>query len=230
MNIPFFFFGFVSGTNKFGRNLTLFNQTTKIGMSIPYPSISLHAIQRLDDPANPSQKVQGLYMHLDLSDPYGVSDEEFEDDIELTLIPGTTDETESEAIKKLFDAVSNCSNLHPDPAFGGDENEDDEDDRIIFEGSVGYEGISGLPGVQRGAGDGGLPPPFPGSGGWITAENVGEYFDDEGNWIRGGEEDGENLGEGAGRTRTREEMNGNGIEQNGDSSHDSDESKRPRTE
>lgn len=198
-------------------------------MSIPYPSISLHAIQRLDDPAKSSEQVQGLYMQLDLSDPYGVTDDEDQDAVELTLIPGAGDgETEAEAIKKIFDAVSNCSNLHPDPSFDDDQDMDDgDDDRIIFEGSVGYEGISGLPGVQRGAGDGGLPPPFPGSGGWITAENVGEYFDEEGNWIRDGAE-GASLGEGAGRTRTREEMDG--AEVNGNGTHDSDESKRPRTE
>jgi len=52
-----------------------------------------------------------------------------------------------------------------------------------------------------GSGDGGLPPPVPGSGGWITAENAGEFFDEEGNW-RGGV-----LGPGAGvgAVRAREE-------------------------
>lgn len=65
---------------------------------------------------------------------------------------------------------------------------------------------------------------MPGSGGWITAENVGEFFDEEGNW-RGGEEwtgdevfgmpgggvgGGEGgLGEGAGSVRReREEEEG----------------------
>ncbi|KAJ5050774.1 uncharacterized protein L3040_002645 [Drepanopeziza brunnea f. sp. 'multigermtubi'] len=208
------------------ENLTLFNQATHIGMSIPYPSISLHAIQRLADPAKAAEQVQGLYMQLDLSDPNAVSDEDFEDEIELTLIPDVGEGTEEEAIKKLFSAISNCSNLHPDPAFGDGDDGEGEDDRIIFEGSVGYEGISGLPGVQQGVSDGGLPPPFPGSGGWITAENVGNYFDEEGNWIRDGEEP--SLGEGAGRIRTREEMDGPQV--NGDNEHESDESKRPRTD
>lgn len=48
-----------------------------------------------------------------------------------------------------------------------------------------------------------LPPPMPGSGGWITAENVDEYFDGEGNW-RGGAGGGR-LGAGAGSVRGREE-------------------------
>jgi len=185
-------------------------------------------------------------MQLDLSDPntFSSSNDTSEDDdptVELTLLttPSSSSETPAQAIQAMFDAVSNCSNLHPDPTFDDDEEMQDAggDSRIVFEGSVGYEGISGLPGVQQGSGDGGLPPPFPGSGGWITAENVGEYFDEEGNWIKDGEEggegegEGEGLGEGAGRVRTREEMNGGG-EGEGVNGHaeEGDESKKPRTE
>jgi nucleotide-sensitive chloride channel 1A len=160
-------------------------------------------------------------MQLELSDPYGVSEDEEPETLELTLIPATSS---SGNVQLLFEAVSNCSNLHPDPILEDEDMEDfDGDSRIVFEGSVGYEGISGLPGVQRGAGDGGLPP-FPGSGGWITAENVSEYFDEEGNWIG----EGNGLGEGAGRVRTRDEVEANGA--NGDHEHESDESKRPRTD
>jgi nucleotide-sensitive chloride channel 1A len=160
-------------------------------------------------------------MQLELSDPYGVDEDEEPGTLELTLIPLVAGD-----IQQLFEAVSNCSNLHPDPADDDEEMEDaDGDSRIIFEGSVGYEGISGLPGVSQGASDGGLPPPFPGSGGWITAENVSEYFDEEGNWIGEG---GEALGEGAGRVRTRDETEANGV--NGNGEHESDDNKRPRTD
>ncbi|XMA16087.1 hypothetical protein WAI453_008878 [Rhynchosporium graminicola] len=232
------------------ENLTLYNPSLSTGLSIPYPSISLHAISRLSDPSNPETQIQGLYMQLDLSDPNALSneeDEEMNNVVELTLLtsPSSSDETPEQAIQKMFDAVSNCSNLHPDPM---DEDDEDlaggvvgTDSRIRFEGSIGYEDISGLPGVHVGNGDGGLPPPFPGSGGWITAENVNEFFDGDGNWIGGGgkgaEGEVEVLGEGAGRTRTREEMvgnengneNGEGKGVNGDTKGD-DESKRPRTE
>jgi nucleotide-sensitive chloride channel 1A len=160
-------------------------------------------------------------MQLELSDPYNVSEDEEPETLELTLIPAVS----SGNVERLFEAVSNCSNLHPDPTLEDEDMEDaDGDSRIVFEGSVGYEGISGLPGVQQGASDGGLPPPFPGSGGWITAENVSEYFDEEGNWIG----EGNGLGEGAGRVRTRDEVEANGV--NGDAEQDSDENKRPRTD
>ena len=161
-------------------------------------------------------------MQLELSDPYGVSEDEEPETLELTLIPAAAGN-----VQPLFEAVSNCSNLHPDPTLDDEEMGDaDGDSRIVFEGNIGYEGISGLPGVQQGAADGSLPPPFPGSGGWITAENVSEYFDEDGNWI--GEGSGVALGEGAGRVRTRDEAGAIGV--NGDEEHESDENKRPRTD
>ncbi|RFU31521.1 hypothetical protein B7463_g4841, partial [Scytalidium lignicola] len=211
------------------ENLILFNTSLSAGISLPYPTISLHAIQTLSDPSSPSQQVQGLYTQLDLSDPYAATEEDEEPEtVELTIIPHTPAPASSSSepqtpseIQKLFEAVSNCSNLHPDPAAQEDEDMEGGggDSRIMF------EGISGLPGVIRGASDGGLPPPFPGSGGWITAENVSEYFDEEGNWIGGGGDD-EGLGEGAGRVRLREEVE----EGEGKTNGDTDESKRPRTE
>ncbi|CAG8956489.1 hypothetical protein HYFRA_00003875 [Hymenoscyphus fraxineus] len=213
------------------ESLTLFNPATSTGLTIPYPNISLHAIQRLDDPSDATQQLQGLYMQLELSDPNaGMGEDEDMDIVELTLIPPPlVSESGPSAIQSLFEAVSNCSNLHPDPGFQDDEEmgEGDGDSRIVFEGSIGYEGISGLPGVQRGAADGGLPPPFPGSGGWITAENVSEYFDTEGNWIGEGG-NGPTLGEGAGRVRPRDEVDDYSV--NGHGETDSDDNKRARTD
>lgn len=207
-------------TNIAHRNLILFNHSISTGVSIPYPAISLHAVQRNDD----DHAVGELYMQLELSDPYGVTDDEELDIVELSLGCDST----STGIQPLYDAVTNCSNLHPDPAMDNDEEmEDGSDSRIVFEGNVGYEGVSGLPGVQMGATDGGLPPPFPGSGGWITAENVDQHFDADGNWIGEGGTPGEPLGDGAGRVRTRDEADGEGVNGHGE---ETDDNKRPRTD
>jgi chloride channel, nucleotide-sensitive, 1A len=76
--------------------------------------------------------------------------------------------------------------------------------------------------AMPGASDGGLPPAMPGSGGWITAENMHEFFDADGNWIGGEDEEMEGdegteveaeiLGPGAGTVRTRDdEHDGNGV-------------------
>lgn len=119
----------------------------------------------------------------------------------------------------LYAALSACANLHPDPVSGSEGDMGDEDEggggagggqrpAIMFEGD---QDISGIYPLSNGEGAGsGLPPPMPGSGGWITADNVGALFDEEGNW-RGdgglGQEvgGGRGLGEGAGTVRTREE-------------------------
>lgn len=164
-------------------------------------------------------------MQLELSDPYGVTDDEDLDIVELSLGSDST-AIPNTGIQPLYDAVTNCSNLHPDPTMDNDEEmENGTDSRIVFEGNVGYEGLNGLPGVQVGATDGGLPPPFPGSGGWITADNVNEYFDADGNWIG---ENGEGLGEGAGRVRTHDEVDGEGgVNGHGE---ETDDNKRPRTD
>lgn len=110
--------------------------------------------------------------------------------------------------------MSACADLHPDPAEEGSED-------IEIDGGGGVH--SALP-DRMGGGNGealgyeqvdGLPPPMPGSGGWITAENVGRLFDEEGN-LRGvgggggGGGAGGGLGPGAGVVRGREEDGGDG--------------------
>ncbi|MCJ1314438.1 hypothetical protein MMC25_008120 [Agyrium rufum] len=111
--------------------------------------------------------------------------------------------------KYLFKAVSACADLHPDPPSQGSGSPDVGDVDMEMEDGGGKEedgAYSVLQGPGGGSGSGGggrgangLPPAFPGSGGWITAENVGEFFDAEGNWRGGG------LGPGAGIVRMREE-------------------------
>ncbi|KAI9822518.1 MAG: hypothetical protein M1827_000237 [Pycnora praestabilis] len=195
------------------------------GISIPYPAISVHAILRgqhtwaTEDPAAD----EGLYMQIETSSSDS-EDPDQDNTITLTILLPTpppmppsatapTDPATEEAqssptpIQTFYAAVTACSNLHPDPTdqrdqdeYGGEHDDMGEDmdgegvERL--QGSTAYE--AGL--LQPGVSGGGLPPAFPGSGGWITAENVGEYFDEEGNWIgRGGD-----LGPGAGVVRSRD--------------------------
>lgn len=124
-----------------------------------------------------------------------------------------TSSTNQTPIQRFFAGLSTCSNLHPDPAGMNsadslDDDVSDDEDPIIFEGSVGYNSAL-LPTSSR---DDGLPPPFPGSSGWITAENVDEYFDEDGNWRNnavqpgGGGGGGGSLGPGAGTVRPRGEI------------------------
>lgn len=175
-------------------------------------------------------------MQLEFSDG-GNNDDDDQDSsfVELTIVPPPADSSEGAASPAvhLYEAIAACSNLHPDPHDDGEEGDDDYQDRIVFEGSAEHEALEGFTGVLHGAADGSLPPPMPGSGGWITAENVHEYFDEEGNWRgRDGdagdapqeeEEEGTTNG-GAGRTRPHQEVDGGGEDANGE------EAKRPRVD
>ncbi|KAI1449973.1 hypothetical protein F5Y02DRAFT_168162 [Annulohypoxylon stygium] len=219
------------------NKLTLFSHKSGTGIEIPYPAITLHAIKNfrhVDKPDDATFKFIGVYMQIDFPGSRDEDDENF-DPIELTLIPFQASSTEtlvvdpvnSERANALFNQVSACSNLHPDPQ-GEDEDEGEDGlDHIVFEGNSEGEAIEGLPGTFRGDVNGGLPPPMPGSSGWITAENVNKYFDEEGNWIGGEGVSGE-LGDGAGRVRGRDEVEENGAD--GQVNGDDVDSKRPRTE
>ena len=132
---------------------------------------------------------------------------------------GTETQPESPT-QALYTALSACANLHPDPLSsddGADEidmdgNEHHQRPAIMFEGGD----ISGVYPLDSDSAQG-LPPPMPGSGGWITAENVGEFFDEEGNWRGGG------GGSGVGGVRGREEDDDGGE-------GDGEETKWRRTE
>ncbi|KAI4114769.1 MAG: hypothetical protein LQ345_004513 [Seirophora villosa] len=201
----------------------LFSRTRSTGVSIPYPSISLHAIQRAPEPSLILQLLSSPGPQFDDHDPDAT--------LSLTIIPATSsspqhaqpntggttqqqasttaptplslepslDEEEEEAnpsspptapsdpITQLFSALSACADLHPDPAspsdidISDDHNPDYLPRRNADDTDALYTQIDGL------------PPPMPGSGGWITAENVGEFFDGDGNFRGAGP-----LGQGAG--------------------------------
>ncbi|KAI0392624.1 regulator of volume decrease after cellular swelling-domain-containing protein [Xylariaceae sp. FL0594] len=222
------------------KKLILFSHNSGTGIEIPYPAVTLHAIKNFKHAENPddeSAKFTGVYMQLEFND--SPDDDESFEPIELTLIPykpdsdgdsPAIDASNSERANALFNQISACSNLNPDPRVEGEDDEDDEfdADHIIFEGDVDSgEAIEGLPGVLQGDVNGGLPPPMPGSSGWITADNVDQYFDADGNWIgEGGVSD--ELGDGAGRVRGRDEVEQDAT--NGPEEAQDGDAKRPRTE
>lgn len=191
--------------------LFLYSNAASSGVSIPYPSISLHAIQTLPTPSSTEQ--QGVYLQI-ITSVEDAGDEDLEpESISVTIVPTAAappdvaserdpaeDKPEQTPVSAMFTALSNCSNLHPDP-HDDEEDEDGQGSRLFQAGLA-------LPGTE----DGGLPPAMPGSGGWITAENMHEFVDENGNWIEtqdeeGGVENAEDapLGPGAGNIRTREE-------------------------
>lgn len=147
--------------------MVLFSPTSNKGISIDYTAIALHALGSQDGQT-------AVYLQLDIHDKELTNDDEDIQTLTLNLIPKETvppqdatptngHNTDSEATngaastnsavaKELFEALSACADLNPDPM--------DEDDD---EGE----------GPQM---------PEPGAGGWITSENMHEFMDENGNW------------------------------------------------
>ena len=205
--------------------LFLYSSAAAAGVSIPYRSITLHAIQTLPEPSTASSQ-QGVYMQLLTSTDEPSSDDLEPESFSLTIIPtasaptavaivepdtelDTEDKPEQTPVQALFNALSECANLHPDPPEEGEE--DDEGISRLIRSGLAIQGDE----------SGGLPPPMPGSGGWITAENMHEFVDADGNWIPDDAEAGEEqvdgpLGPGAGTVRARNEDQADGDEDQGD--------------
>jgi nucleotide-sensitive chloride channel 1A len=173
------------------QTLTLYNAPSKIGISLPYSSITLHAIQRTPHGA-------GIYMQISLSPGNAAAHtntDEYDQDelLEITILPDTAGEGEKEGVvSEMFDALSVCAGLNPDEV--GSDEEEEEEDGILWEEDV------------EGGGEGLRLEGFPAGGGWITAENVGDFsFGDsvDGDVQTDG---GVVLGPGAGTVRLRDEV------------------------
>ncbi|KAH9882307.1 hypothetical protein J1614_000543 [Plenodomus biglobosus] len=167
------------------ENLTLFQSSpTPTGVSIPYPTIALHATMKY------KSTIEALYMSLSLNDTENVNEEDDIQVLELTVLPPSYDSTpETACIQDIFSAMNTCADLHPDPNGSDDDNDD-----ILDESA-------------------------PGATGWITADNMDEYMDEDGNF-RGTVLGGEELGPGAGTVRQRDDGDEHMSGPNGASGHE----------
>ncbi|KAF3920998.1 hypothetical protein ABW20_dc0107290 [Dactylellina cionopaga] len=192
------------------KHFILYSPSHSAGYQIPYPSISLHAITS-------TPTTSGIYMQINTHST-SFDDHDYSS-LEITIYPPQTTLTTSaeggnvtSSTKEIFEALTQCSDLHPDskPGFfgGGEDDEGDGEDGggvIYFDhaatgGATGAGGITFLGGADE---VGGIPALAP--GGWITAENV-----DSIQWtIDGqsgvGDPNEANLGPGAGSIRRRDE-------------------------
>lgn len=153
-------------------------------MRIFYPTIVLHATRRLNLPQSTEHEVSGLFTQLILGESSQDSADEAPICIEMTLVPSSNmtstensgngsdlPDRSEEPVKILYEAVSTCTALHPDPV---DEDDGEDQDNL------------------------------PGAGGWITADNAENYFDEDGQFVGFGE-NGAN-GQIAGSVRAREDQ------------------------
>ncbi|KAL8650125.1 MAG: hypothetical protein Q9210_004008, partial [Variospora velana] len=128
----------------------------------PDGTISLTIIPTSEHP----QANTGAQHIADASPPTPPSQEPPEAEEANASEPGPSD-----PIAQLFSALSACADLHPDPTSTSDIDIDDTHDPDYLSHDADTDAL-----YTR---IDGLPPPMPGSGGWITAENVGEFLDEE---------------------------------------------------
>nr|POE86619.1 hypothetical protein CFP56_46803 [Quercus suber] len=189
------------------------SSSNSAGLQILYPAISIHA-----------QDNDAVLLELNLSDS-NTADEDLVF-LQVRLVPvkiayhepkPTSDElpdaedlqdgeqqqngTATSPVEQLYDAISACQELNPDP---GSEDED-----------------QGL----------GFDPTVPGATGWITSENMQDFVGEDGEFripegvveLNGEAQGEESLGQGAGRRRTANEV------EDADGTENEDETKWQRT-
>nr|GAT60973.1 predicted protein [Mycena chlorophos] len=108
------------GTLYVIESVLVFMAATGRGFQIEYPAITLHAVSRSE--AGPS-----IYCQLDENageEQAAASSEEVDDMRELTIVPQSAD-----ALEPIFEALSHCAALHPDPNMS-----EDEDDAFVDSG------------------------------------------------------------------------------------------------
>ncbi|KAI0774969.1 regulator of volume decrease after cellular swelling-domain-containing protein [Trametes elegans] len=105
----------------------VFLSATGRGFQVEYPSITLHAISR-------GEKGPSIYCQLDEGapaaengQPQNGEEEDVSDMRELTILP-----KDPSALESIFEALSLCASLHPDP--GAEDEMDDDDDAFVDPG------------------------------------------------------------------------------------------------
>lgn len=120
------------GTLYIIESVLVFFSTTGRGFQVEYPSITLHAVSRTE--SGPC-----IYCQLDET-PTGDRDENDEDESpmrELKIIPERV-----EALERIFELMSACAALHPDPEVDGDGDDDafvDPSNFEVFNGDADQE-------------------------------------------------------------------------------------------
>jgi len=107
------------------------------GFRIEYPAITLHAVSRAE--TGPS-----IYCQLDetageelTATTNGAADDDYADMRELNIVPSTADSctllfiftlysnADRDPVDSIFEALSICASLHPDPPSMSDDEDDD---------------------------------------------------------------------------------------------------------
>lgn len=103
-----------SGTLYVIESALVFMSATGRGFQIPYPAITLHAVSR------PQGSSPFIYCQLDEGTNDASDDVDIVDMRELTITPKNP-----ASLDPIFEALSLCASLHPDPNVSEDDDDDD---------------------------------------------------------------------------------------------------------
>ena len=166
-------------TDEFS-DVKIWSTQNKKGIQILYPFIALHAI----GPHPTSATAKSVMLQLNLEDVNQADPEEDLETIDLYVVPlkispdiaKPREGTDDSPVRDVYDAVTACSMLHPDPQTPGEDDDSDANEDGIQQIS-----LTG--------------------GNWITSENMHDFFDEDGNYTGP-----EILGPGAGHVRSRDDV------------------------
>ncbi|KAJ3887344.1 regulator of volume decrease after cellular swelling-domain-containing protein, partial [Lentinula edodes] len=102
------------------ESVLIFMSKTGKGFQIEYPSITLHAVSRGDTPPS-------IYCQLDESSAKAMEMLETQEDMDMRVLNIVPSRVES--LDPIFEALSLCAALHPDPP--GSDDEEDFDEALI---------------------------------------------------------------------------------------------------
>jgi len=125
-------FSNAQGTLYVLTSVLAFMSTTGVGFQIEYPAITLHAVSRGDSGSSIYCQLDESFGHANGNPP--AQEEEDSEMRELSIVPKSSD-----SLEPIFEALSHCASLHPDPH--GDE--DDLDDAFLDVNGTSFDTFTG---------------------------------------------------------------------------------------
>ncbi|THH00094.1 hypothetical protein EW026_g2392 [Hermanssonia centrifuga] len=122
-----------SGTLYVIESVLIFMSVTGRGIQVEYPSITLHAISRAES---------GPSIYCQLAEQATSSEAQQEEDETQEMRELSINPRASISLEPIFEALSLCASLHPDPATASDM-DDDDDDAFIDADENGFETFNG---------------------------------------------------------------------------------------
>ncbi|KAF8485816.1 regulator of volume decrease after cellular swelling-domain-containing protein [Russula ochroleuca] len=122
------------GTLYIIESVLVYHSSTGRTLQVEYPSIALHATSRGD--SSPY-----VYCHIDEPPAADAPATDADDTLVMRVLILTPQDPAS--LEPIFEALSYCASLHPDPQGSDDGDDDDDDDAYIDADTTAFEVFTG---------------------------------------------------------------------------------------